>query len=179
MITIEVNDPEVSAIFARIVASLTDLTPLMQDIGELLVFSTKDRFDQGVSPDGVGWAPKSPTTIAAYTRRGEKVDFRPLFGTSGDLHKYISFQADSNEVRVGSNLIYAAVMQFGAAQGAFGAHIGRTTPSEKQPKSQDHFHPVPWGNIPARPFLGISEGDRTNIVATVTEWLDRIVAAGD
>ena len=64
-------------------------------------------------------------------------------------------------VEIGTNKIYAAVMQFGAAKGAFGTDAGGSS--------------IPWGAIPARPFLGISDQDRTNIAATVDEWLEGIV----
>ena len=56
-------------------------------------------------------------------------------------------------------------MQFGAAQGQFGAFIG------KDKLGRDHFHAIPWGDIPARPFLGLAEEDRTNILATIAEHL--------
>lgn len=35
-----------------------------------------------------------------------------------------------------------------------------------------------WGNIPARPFLGISAEDQTNILDAITEALVRSAAAG-
>jgi phage virion morphogenesis protein len=165
MITIELKDAEVSAILNRLGAAMADLTPVMQEIGEQLVYETGQRFDQGVTPDGGAWAPKSETTIDAYARRGDRVDFRPLFGPSGRLHSTIDYRAGADFVEVGSGAIYAAVMQFGAAKGAFGADAsGR---------------PIPWGAIPARPFIGLSETDRANIIATVNEWLARIATSGD
>jgi phage virion morphogenesis protein len=176
MITIELKDAEVSAILNRLGAVMSDLTPVMQEIGEQLVFETEQRFAQGVAPDGTAWAPKSETTKEVYARRGDSVSLKPLFGPSGRLHSTIDYRAGSDFVEVGSGAIYAAVMQFGAEQGQFGAHMGRTRPSEKRPKSQDYFFPIPWGTIPARPFLGLSEIDRANIIATVTEWLEGAAA---
>ena len=61
-------------------------------------------------------------------------------------------------------MIYAAVMQLGAAQGEFGARIGKDKNG-------------PWGDIPARPFLGVGPTDRENILETITEYL--ATAAGD
>ncbi len=165
MITIELKDAEVSRMLARLAASMSDLTPVMQEIGEQLVFETGQRFNQGVSPEGAAWAPKAETTLEAYSRRGDKVDFRPLFGPSGRLHSTIDYRAGADFVEVGSGAIYAAVMQFGAAKGAFGADSAG--------------HPIPWGTIPARPFIGLSEIDRGNIIATVNEWIERLAAGGD
>ncbi|WP_172298337.1 phage virion morphogenesis protein [Pseudoruegeria sp. HB172150] len=162
MIRVEVTDEEVAAALSRIAARLTDLTPLMQDLGEALVNSTEDRFPEGRAPDGTPWAPKSQATIDAYRRREGKtanarVDFRPLFGPSGRLSSEIHWQAGPNSVEIGSSLIYAAVDQFGAAKGQFG--------------TTSKGSPIPWGDIPARPFLGISEGDRSALTLIIEGYL--------
>lgn len=169
MITIEINDAQVSAALAKISAHLDDLSPLMNEIGLFMVESTKQRFDNTETPQGTAWAPRSPTTIKHYQRTKQK--FGPVLHKTGDLRQSIFHAYDATSVSVGTNLIYAAVQQFGAAQGAFGAAIGRDK------KGRDHFHHIPWGNIPARPFLGLSDGDRGNLVDTVEEWLAGIAAA--
>lgn len=181
MINVELKDEDVQRALQQAARALTDMTPLMQELGEMLVESTKARFPKGVGPDGETWAPKSQATIGAYRRREAKgqnthIDFRPLFGPSGMLSSQIHYEATADSVEIGSNMIYAAVMQFGAAQGAFGARTGRTKPTEKRPKSQDYFFPIPWGNIPARPFLGISETDRSNMIEVIEEWLGKASA---
>lgn len=161
MISVEVHDEEVSSGLAALHARLTDMTGVYREIGERLLTSTKGRFGQGVSPAGTAWAPKSPTTIEAYKRRGDRIDFRPLFGPSGRLSSEIAYSADQTSVEIGSSLIYAAAMQFGAQKGAF--------------SSTSRGSPVPWGNIPARPFLGLSDSDRSSILQIVADWLDRAV----
>ncbi len=164
MLQIEINDTEVSAALARIAAAMTKLTPVMQDIGEALIESTKGRFATGVDPDGNPWAPKSPVTIEAYRARGDSVSFRPLIGPTRALSTTIHYLAGADRVEVGSSRIQAAVMQGGAAKGAF----GRTARGA----------PIPWGRIPARPFIGLSDTDRTAIVDIVDEWLQRVAAGG-
>lgn len=52
MIKVEISDAEVQSALNRIAAGLTDMTPVMQDIGELVTTSTKDRFGRGLAPDG-------------------------------------------------------------------------------------------------------------------------------
>lgn len=167
MIRVALTEDEVTAALERLLRSLTNPTPVMQDIGELMVRSTKLRFTEGRSPEGAAWLPKSAATLAAYQARGDRMDFRPLFGPSGRLSSEIFYEVGSegSSVEIGSSLIYAAVMQFGAAQGAFG--------------TTSRGGPIPWGPIPARPFLGVSEEDRTNILATIDEWLETAVARGD
>ena len=152
MIRIEISDREVTAALSRLDGLLADLTPVMQEIGEALVASTTDRFAAGVSPAGAPWAPKSPATLAKYARGQDRVDSRPLHGPSLTLSRTIFHQAGSRQVEVGSNRVYAAMMQFGGQKAAF---------------------PHLWGNIPARPFLGLSEEDRGAIIEIVAEWFAR------
>ena len=163
MITIELKDQDVDAALSGLQALLADLTPVMNEIGDFLVTSTKGRFKAGVDPDGNAWAPRSPATLANYKRRGINYGPKPLL-QSGDMGQQIFHAYDATSVQVGSNAIQAAVMQFGAAKGAFGANkAGR---------------PIPWGNIPARPFLGLSESDKSGVIEIVGEWLER-AAGGD
>ena len=50
---------------------------------------------------------------------------------------------------VGSTRIYAGAHQFGARRGACGTNKKGA--------------PIPWGDIPARPFLGVSDADKKTI----------------
>ncbi|MEO0861551.1 MAG: phage virion morphogenesis protein, partial [Pseudomonadota bacterium] len=106
------------------------------------------------------WAPKTAATLAAYARGPDRFDTRPLIKT-GTMRRTIFYQATATTTLVASNAIQAAVMQGGAAKGAFGATAGGV--------------PIPFGNIPARPFIGLSEEDEAGIVAIVEEWLTDIV----
>lgn len=150
---------EIERLFAQVTAHLADPRLLMQDIGEQQIAATRARFLAGLAPDGSVWAPKSPATLAAQAARGAPVDDRPLIA-GGTLHRTLNYQvsADGQSVAIGSNQIYAAVQHFGAAKGAFGTDTrGRS---------------IPWGDIPARPYLGLSDQDRTDIAAIITEWLE-------
>lgn len=139
-------------------ARLEDMTPVHQDIGEYLIESTKKRFVDGVAPDGSAWAPKRPATIERYRRAGDGNLTRPLIGPSRRLGNEILMFANQRDVEVGSNLEYSAVMQGGAAKGAFGA--------------DSHGRPIPWGTIPARIWLGLSDQDERNILDIVDEYLE-------
>lgn len=174
-ITIRLEDAEITRLFDDLAAAMGDMTQPMEAIGASLVRSTRERFIAGVAPDGTPWAPKSATTLAAYAARGDRVDPRPLYA-SGALSENFVMTTTPASVEISSSLRYAATMQFGAKKGQFGARMGRTRPSEKRPKSQDYFVTSPWGDIPARPFLGLSDNDSRNIVDEVAEWLERVVA---
>ncbi|WP_444452032.1 phage virion morphogenesis protein [Rhodobacter capsulatus] len=144
MITIEFRDGEILAGIDRLQDQLGDMTSFMDDLGELLVASTKARFPAGTAPDGIAWVPNSPATLA------RKSDSRPLFGTSGSLNSQIFATTGPDFVRVGSNRVQAAMMQFGGSKSVY-AHL--------------------WGDIPARPYLGLSDEDKENILAETNDWL--------
>ena len=159
MFSVEIKNDTVTSGLIRLSTQMADMTPAMQQIGEYLVMSTKQRFPTGRGPDGTVWAPKSPTTLARYgARKSNRIDPRPLFGPSGMLSRQIYPEAGPSQVEVGSNLVYAAVMQFGARRGQFG--------------NMANGSPIPWGDIPARPFLGISTEDEGNILALIADYLE-------
>ena len=151
------------AALAALSGRMTDMTPVMQSLGEYLVASTRQRFPTGKAPDGTPWAPKSATTLARYAKQGDRQDPRPLYGPTGLLSQQVAHFPTATSVEWGSSLIYSAVMQFGAAKGAFG--------------TMSNGSPIPWGNIPARPFLGLSPEDEAVILDDLAEWLEGAVEA--
>lgn len=155
MIKLEFNASAVFDRLERASARLTDLTPVHEDIGEYMTEATKDRFRSSTAPDGTRWLAKRPATLAAYLARGEGNKPKPLIGASGRLGKEIAKLVSRDAVEIGSALEYSAVMQHGAAKGAFGK-----TRTDR---------PIPWGDIPARVWLGISAEDESNILDIVDE----------
>lgn len=182
MIKLEYKDAELQAMAARIERLGGKLKPALRDIGEYLVRSTKQRFAEGKAPDGTPWAPNTETTLIEMLRRrggdtvrrkGEKSSNpyyrqdgrvnkrganlisgkKPLVGESKRLSGEISYRVSPAGVEIGSSLEYAATQQFGAKTGSFGRN-------------------VPWGDIPARPFLGLSDGDKKQVMAILQEHLD-------
>ena len=157
MFKIEFNAAPIFDYLAQASKVLDDMTPVYQDIGEYMVGSTKERFQQGVAPDGSAWAPKKPSTIARYLAAGDGNRPKPLIGPSQRLSNEITPLATRDSVEIGSSLEYSGVMQNGAAKGAFGTN--------------SRGGPIPWGNIPARVWLGISDTDERNIIEIVDEHL--------
>lgn len=134
-----------------------DLTPLMSQIGMLLETSTRDRIqDTNVAPDGAAW----PKSFRAEQDGGKTLH------DSGRLAASIVNEPGPNKVLVGSNVIYAGIHQtggdivpkngdalaFGLPDGGY-AVVGKVT-------------------IPARPYLGISEQDRGDILAATVTYFD-------
>lgn len=170
MIKIEVSDQQVNQALIRLFRSAHKPRPVLEQIGEFLVDSTKRRFSNSIGPDGQRWAPNTETTILRYlgvykgsiSRRNGKMtkkgaeragSKRPLIGETGSLSSQISYQVDGEgTLYIGSSMIYAAVQQFGA-------------------KKREFQGKAPWGDIPARPFLGVSDQDRSNILDTLSDYL--------
>lgn len=176
MIRVELEDQQFQAAMQALSAAAGDIRPALRQMGEQLVESTKARFRDGVGPDGERWAPNTQATYLAYLsayggsfskRTGRLVKAgadratakQPLIGESRRLSSEIVYQVGDGYLEVGSGLVYAAVHQFGAGRGAFGA-TGRGTP-------------IPWGDIPARPFLGLSAQDEQDAIAAIREHLDQ------
>ncbi len=128
-----------------------DPTPLMELIGNDLQRSTRERFVTQEDPEGRPWAPLSETTKARKTKNVDKI-----LTQDGHLQQVV-VQADRQSVEVGSPWIYAGTQHFGAKKGSF----GRTKRGS----------PIPWGDIPAREFLGLSDDDREEILDTVSKYL--------
>jgi len=177
MITIKINDREVVEALGKLARRCSDLRPAMDDIGEYMVEATKQRFVRGEAPDGTKWAPNKATTLREYfrkrgggtvLRKGERMKVaggellgagkKVLIGESKRLGTEIASRPESRRVEITSNLIYAATQQFGAQKGSF----GRTKKGA----------PIPWGNIPARPFLGLSDKDKEAVLDIIQEHLE-------
>ena len=151
---------EAHALLQRAADAMLDTTPLMAQIGEYMVDSTKQRFQSGTSPDGTPWEPNS---LAPISRQGGA---RPLWGASGNLSSRIDTIPTRNAVSWGSPLRYAAVQQFGASKGSFGSFSG------VDKNGRPFSGAAPWADIPARPFIGVSQTDEANLKDLIGEWLE-------
>lgn len=174
LIQIDVDDRQVLDVLAKLARRAGDLSPALKQIGEGLVDSTRRRFVTGTAPDGSRWAPNSQTTLLRYlgskdrprglfdkrgrlTKKGVGVALgkKPLID-SGNLASTINYRVvdGGRTLLVGSPQKYAAVQQFGAKRGSLGGG-------------------APWGDIPARPFLGISASDRAEILEVLQRYLSK------
>lgn len=137
-LTYEVNDREVQAMLARL--ERFDRQALANDIGMELVSSTQQRFRAGVSPAGEPWI---PSERALFEGGKTLVDH-------GHLRDSITYMVylDGSGLEVGTNLVYAAIHQFGGRAG--------------------RNHAV---KLRARPFLGVSADDEEAIDAILAEHL--------
>lgn len=178
-ITIEYTGADILAALSRLYMGVgpEGMRGALEKIGEDLAESTKRRFVTSTAPDGSRWAPNAQTTYLGLlgekdTRKDGRINAKGTAKVAGkkplvksrELADSISYQLmpGGAGVEVGSNRIYAGTQQFGAKQGQYG-------------KSK-RGGPIPWGDIPARPFLGLSAQDEENIMSILTRHLSRLTA---
>lgn len=150
--TIRLEDAGAARALDALAAASTDKTELMDEIGRALVSSAVERIGTtNVSPDGVAWDP---------SHRAQRDGGKTLHD-SGLLMRSINAWAAPDHVVVGTNVVYAGVHQLGAATGSLGLWSG----TDKN--GRDIEVKSPWGDIPARPYLGISDEDQATILELV------------
>ena len=147
---------------------------LLAPLGAALVQTTHDRFRRGEGPDGAKWKPLLPAYAAIRPAR-------PILMLSLRLFDSINFQVEGNAVRVGSNVIYARVHQFGAVirprtAKALRFRLGAITVGPRGGKKKSSFlvfaHAV---TVPARPYLGFGERDFAAVEEIVEDTLKRLL----
>lgn len=161
MFDYELNGAAAKKALREAMAQLDDMTPLYESISEYLVTQRRQRFASGTDPEGKPWAPKRQSTLDRYKRLGYGTLNRPLIGPSKALSSQIQHIVSKDGVVIGSSLVYARTMQEGAAKGSFG--------------SDARGNPLPWGNIPARRWLDLSDEEELEIVALAEEHLEGLL----
>lgn len=110
-LSLTLDDVAARRTLAHLVARGENLFPLMDQIGGALAFSTQERFEHGVGPDGTPWLPSE----RAKAQGGQTlVDQAHLLNS-------ITHEAAAQEVEVGSNIVYAAIHQEGGQAGRGGS----------------------------------------------------------
>lgn len=155
-ITIELDSDAINQMLTRLEQAGLDLTPVLKNIGEILLNSTRRRFEVGMGPLGEQWAANSEVTLA------NKRDDRPLIGDTRSLSTQINYNSDADHVLLGSLMEYGGTQHFGAKKGEYG--------------KTRYGVPLPWGDIEARPFIGLSPEDEEDILDMLERHLAR--AAG-
>ncbi|HDH51237.1 MAG TPA: phage virion morphogenesis protein [Nitrospirae bacterium] len=142
------------ALFARLQKKLGDMSPVMEEIGDIGISSIEKNIEAGgrySSPEswrggGKKWKPLAPATIKARSKRGTWPG--KILQESGELMASISKAVTNDSVRIGSNKVQAAIMQFGGKAGR-----GRKV------------------TIPARPYLVFQPEDIEEMKHAVEDYL--------
>lgn len=178
-IVLTVDEGAVRSAFAALQRRVSDLTPVMDEIGAALAASAKLRFGREQDPQGQAWKPVAPQT----RRRKAKAGRERVLQWAGHLKSSITHVAGALEVAVGTNVKYAAIHQLGG-QIMKWAHGRRLRLREvvdadghrrvrfaaarhKRALTREVVIGEHWVTIPARPFLGVSAADRQAILEIV------------
>ena len=144
---IGIRSPELEGLEARIrdlAEGLADTEPLMRELGAELETQTRRRIEsERTAPDGAPW----PEWSDAYarTRHGG----HELLQAEGNLLDSIQSLVEADLVETGSNLVYAALHQFGG-----------------EPVGVD---------VEARAYLGIGPDSEAGLDAILGDWADGVV----
>ncbi|BCB96788.1 Mu-like prophage FluMu G protein 2 [Dissulfurispira thermophila] len=143
MIKIEIDDRKFKAEMEELIRRVTDRRALMRQIAGIMHYAVEENFAEQGRPR---WLPLSPKTIAMRQKKG----YWPgkILQMRGELAASITQQSDNDSAIVGTNKVYAAIHQFGGKAG--------------RGKKVD---------IPARPFLKLTDEDLEEIKRAVVEYL--------
>jgi len=177
-----------------------DLRPAFEDIGEMLVRSTDQRFEDQVGPDGQPWAPLSPAHLLFKQKKGYNTKILTM---RGRLRASIVARPGATQVAVGTPVVYGPIQQFGGtiqqpertltlrhrtdakggllSQAQLGIGPKRMRNAGQMlvfaKKGHKRFlertftsaaHEV---TLPARPFLGLSSRDESELLAIIRDHL--------
>jgi phage virion morphogenesis protein len=124
----------------------------LEGLGALAESGAKARIERGgPSPAGQAWAAWSPNyakTRKSGVKGGVKTG-HSLLRASSALLQSIQFEAFTDRVETGSNLVYAAVHQGGSEKSS-----GRGS------------------GIPARPYLGFSDAEIKEAHEILSQWIE-------
>lgn len=179
-IQLSIDDSEVRGVLARLNDQAANKEDALNAIGAYGVFSTQRRFEREAGPDGKPWARLSPRTA-----KRRKDGYAHILRQSGRLKDSITYAVARDSVRWGSHQPYASIHQLGGTiempgrtqtltfkrtRQKGGGFISRFA---KMAAKGSHTKEVAIGpykvRIPARPFLGLDEADKSEIKLIVED----------
>jgi phage virion morphogenesis protein len=176
-VSIELKEQESAlAELAGYIARAANPQGMFEQIGASLVTSTDQRFETGVGVDGSPW----PPSLRVKAHGGKTLKL------TGRLQRSVTFQATATGVEVGSNVVYAAIHQFGGEilQGARKATVhfkrdkrtgerlaGFRKAGSKGSEAQEVSIGARTIHMPARPFIGLDDDDEREILHIAEDWI--------
>ncbi len=163
---ITIHDEAVQTMLNGMAARAGDLSRAMQVIAGLVLISVQKNFDAGGRPGK--WAALKPSTLKKRKSGGGPLVVQ---GRAGGMLDSINSKTTATSATVGADKVYAAVHQFGAKKGSFGMGLAGGFKRTGVMGSLERgggwdlsaYRPLPWGDIPARPFLLLQPDDHEDI----------------
>lgn len=188
MIEIEVNIKQVERGLTRLEALGRNMTPLTRDLAEVLKGAVDRAFADEEDPaTGAKWPELSARTKAKRAKAGHT---GKKLQVTGRLAASVHTEHGPDFARVGTGDERAATHQYGAKKGAYGtakrgvrggrgnkrnytSRGGATVGGWLSGRAQGGSVPIPFGDIPARPFLGLGKPEEEEIEASVSRAVRR------
>lgn len=158
----KVDDGEVLGALTRLLALGRNPAPVMMEVAAIGESATRMRFRTETAPDGSRWKPSLRVQLSGGRTLTKE---RHLSGS-------VSSRSDNTSAQWGVNRIYAAIHQFG---GDIKAKSGGAL---RFRLAGGGFVMVKKVTIPARPFLGISNDDREDILDAISRRILGVAHAG-
>ncbi len=166
-VRIDIDFGGAPAALAELAERNADMSPLMREIAGFLLDRVEENFEQEGRPK---WRPLKPSTIEQRKAEG-KWPGKILQRNAGGLAQSFSSEHDATSATVGSNKVYARTHQLGAKKGEFGSYSLLLKPGkQKDTFKRSPVVSLPWGDIPARPMLGLTDDDREELLEIVRDY---------
>lgn len=167
-IRITVIDEAIASTLARIDRVAESPASIMSEISAYMVMRTQRHIETETGPTG-RWPALSPRTAAARIGRGRRGS-EHMLRVSNRLYSSITGESSATEATAGTNVLYAAIQQFGGTikrpEREQTIHLGRSkgrTRFVKASAKRAQARTVKVGahaiKIPARPYLYLDDED--------------------
>lgn len=140
----------------RHIRETLSVPPLVNEIGELLLRRTLDRFDKGVDPDYLPWKPLEEATIRRRARNPKARGHQLLFEEGG--------------LRAAIKVIRGSAAGLAYVNTGAGLRIGVDDPYQKK---KALAHQKGLGHVPIRRFLGIGSKDVKSVDGLLRRRADK------
>ena len=140
----EWDDRQFQAMCSRLIDRGQNLRPLMLEINEMLLDSTRERFSTKTAPDGTAWKPLKPSTLARKKGKGSLLVF------DGYLRDLLRGEVGDNFSEIRSALAYSALHQ-----------LGGTSDMAPGPAA-----------VEERPYMGLSDQDIAALLDLAGQHVD-------
>lgn len=172
--------PKLQPLFDQLQQAGDQPRTLLKQIANMGENQTRERFSTETGPDGQKWLP---------SQRAEKRGGKTLTGPGGHLGNSITSDADDNQANWGTNRVYAAIHQLGGtidiparSQNAYfkqdtrSGEVGNRFVKKAKSNFAQRVTIGPYQiEMPARPYLGVSEENSGDILELVGDYLRALI----
>ena len=155
-------------------------------IGQYMKRETQRNFERESDPGGTPWKRLSNTTLERRREGPKKSNSHKTLRDTGALAQSIGYRTTPDSVTIGvinnlgTVLKYAKAHQYGIPANMIKrVEVVRRKPRKDGKPNKRWMMNVPWGPIPARPFVGVSRIDLDRIFTIVERYVMHHGSGGD